>query len=38
VVSPDGRWLAFGLRAADGPHGNGQGIFLLDLAEWGGAD
>jgi hypothetical protein len=32
VVSPDGRWLAFGLRAADGPHGNGQGIFRLDLA------
>jgi hypothetical protein len=31
VVSPDGRWLAFQLRAAEGPHGNGQGIFLLDL-------
>jgi hypothetical protein len=32
VVSPDGRWLAFQLRAAGGPHGNGQGIFLYDLA------
>jgi hypothetical protein len=31
VVSPDGRWLAFGLRDANGPHGNGRGIFLLDL-------
>jgi hypothetical protein len=30
-VSPDGRWLAFSLRDASGPHGNGQGIFLLDL-------
>lgn len=31
VVSPDGRFMAFGLRRVDGPHGNGQGIFLLDL-------
>lgn len=31
VVSPDGRLLAFGLRRVDGPHGNGHGIFLLDL-------
>lgn len=31
VVSPDGRWMAFGLRDVDGPHGNGQGIFLYDL-------
>jgi len=31
VVSPDGRWLAFGLRRADGAHGNGHGVFLLDL-------
>ena len=31
VVSPDGRWMAFQLRDANGPHGNGQGIFLLDL-------
>jgi len=31
VVSPDGRFLAFGLRRVDGPHGNGHGIFLLDL-------
>jgi Tol biopolymer transport system component len=32
VVSPDGRWLAFQLRAAGRPHGNGQGIPLYDLA------
>jgi hypothetical protein len=31
VISPDGRWMAFQLRAEGGPHGNGQGIFLLDL-------
>jgi hypothetical protein len=31
VVSPEGRWMAFGLREAGGPHGNGHGIFLLDL-------
>jgi len=31
VVSPDGRWMAFQLRAVEGPHGNGQGILLLDL-------
>ncbi len=31
VVSPDGRWMAFQLRAVDAPHGNGQGIFLFDL-------
>jgi len=31
VVSPDGRFVAFGLRRVDGPHGNGHGIFLLDL-------
>jgi hypothetical protein len=31
VVSPDGRFLAFGLRRSDGRHGNGHGIFLLDL-------
>ena len=31
VVSPDGLWMAFQLRAVDGPHGNGQGIFLFDL-------
>jgi hypothetical protein len=37
AVSPDGRFMAFGLRAADGPHGNGQGIFLLDLAARGEA-
>ncbi len=31
VISPDGVWMAFQLRDADGAHGNGQGIFLLDL-------
>jgi Tol biopolymer transport system component len=31
VVSPDGLWMAFQLRAVDGPHGNGQGVFLFDL-------
>jgi hypothetical protein len=31
AVSPDGRWMAFGLREASGEHGNGAGIFLLDL-------
>lgn len=31
VISPDGRWMAFQLRAVEGPHGNGQGIFLYDL-------
>jgi hypothetical protein len=31
VVSPDGQWMAFQLRAVDGRHGNGQGIFLFDL-------
>jgi hypothetical protein len=33
VVSPDGLWMAFQLRAVDGPHGNGQGIFLFDLRQ-----
>ncbi len=33
VVAPDGRWMAFQLRAVDGPHGNGQGIFLFDLRQ-----
>ena len=32
VVSPDGRWMAFGLRELEGPHGNGHGIFLYDLS------
>jgi hypothetical protein len=31
VVSPAGRFMAFQLRAVQGPHGNGQGIFLYDL-------
>ncbi|HKA15077.1 MAG TPA: hypothetical protein VKH41_08675 [Myxococcota bacterium] len=31
AISPDGRWMAFGLREVGGPHGNGHGIFLLDL-------
>jgi WD40-like Beta Propeller Repeat len=30
-ISPDGRWMAFGLREAGGEHGNGAGIFLFDL-------
>ena len=30
-ISPDGRWMAFGLREKSGAHGNGAGIFLLDL-------
>jgi hypothetical protein len=30
-ISPDGRWMAFGLREASGAHGNGAGIFLFDL-------
>jgi len=34
VVSPDGRWMAFQLRAVDAPHGSGQGIFLFDLHQW----
>jgi hypothetical protein len=33
VVSPDGQRMAFQLRAVDGPHGNGQGIFLFDLRQ-----
>ena len=33
VVSSDGQWMAFQLRAVDGPHGNGQGIFLFDLRQ-----
>jgi hypothetical protein len=31
VVRPDGKVMAFQLRWADGPHGNGHGIFLYDL-------
>jgi WD40 repeat protein len=31
AISPDGRWMAFGLREASGEHGNGAGIFLFDL-------
>jgi hypothetical protein len=31
VVSPDGRFMAFGLREAGGAHGNGRGIFVMDL-------
>ena len=31
VVSPDGRFMAFGLREVGGPHGNGRGIFVMDL-------
>lgn len=31
AISPDGRWMAFGLRDVDGLHGNGRGIFLYDL-------
>lgn len=31
VVSPDGTRMAFQLRVVEGPHGNGNGIFLLDL-------
>jgi hypothetical protein len=38
VVSPAGRWMAFQLRAAGGPHGNGQGIFLYDLERAPAAD
>lgn len=33
VISPDGRWMAFSLRLAEGDHGNGQGILLMDLTE-----
>jgi hypothetical protein len=32
VVSPDGAYMAFQLRVVEGPHGNGDGIFLYDLA------
>lgn len=31
AISPDGRFMAFGLREQSGAHGNGAGIFLLDL-------
>lgn len=31
VISPDGRRMAFGLRLAQGEHGNGQGILLYDF-------
>jgi WD40-like Beta Propeller Repeat len=31
AISPDGRWMAFGLRETGGEHGNGAGIFLFDL-------
>ena len=31
AISPDGRWMAFGLREVSGLHGNGHGIFLYDL-------
>ena len=31
VVSPDGRWMAFGLRIKGGGHGNAQGILLYDF-------
>jgi len=31
AISPDGRWMAFGLREAGGAQGNGAGIFLFDL-------
>jgi hypothetical protein len=31
VVRPDGKVMAFQLRLVDGQHGNGHGIFLLDL-------
>jgi hypothetical protein len=31
AISPDGRWMAFGLREQSGQHGNGRGIFLYDL-------
>jgi hypothetical protein len=31
AVSPDGRFMAFGLREVGGPHGNGRGIYVLDL-------
>ncbi|MBW2233089.1 MAG: hypothetical protein JRH17_22125 [Deltaproteobacteria bacterium] len=34
VVSPNGRFIAFQLREAGGEHGNGHGIFLLDLYAW----
>jgi hypothetical protein len=37
VVSPDGRWMAFQLRAVEGSHGNGQGIFLFDLRRRSGS-
>ena len=31
VISPDGRYMAFGLRIKGGEHGNAQGILLFDL-------
>ncbi|MBW2268652.1 MAG: PD40 domain-containing protein [Deltaproteobacteria bacterium] len=31
VISPDGRYMAFGLRIKGGGHGNGQGILLYDF-------
>ncbi|MAG32165.1 MAG: hypothetical protein CL908_14880 [Deltaproteobacteria bacterium] len=31
VISPDGRYMAFGLRIKGGAHGNAQGILLFDF-------
>lgn len=31
VISPDGRYMAFGLRIKGGGHGNAQGILLYDF-------
>lgn len=34
VISPDGRYMAFGLRILGGAHGNGQGVYLFDFEKW----
>ncbi len=31
VISPDGRYMAFGLRIKGGAHGNAQGVLLFDF-------
>lgn len=31
AISPDGRWMAFGLRIKGGQHGNAQGMLLYDF-------
>ncbi|XVQ14504.1 hypothetical protein ACQP1W_18835 [Spirillospora sp. CA-255316] len=34
VVSPDGRWMAFTLKAPDSEHGEGTALLLFDLRAW----